>query len=170
MPEPFAASACPVPEQQQPLNEYERLKAAWLFRWATFSRVRYARKLLGSACCGTLLASPLVAASFPPATAPGQFLLGSAAGGEVLVLLLVVRLYLGWSYVRIRLSKARVPYEETGWYDGQTWQKPPETVARDRLVVTYQIAPILSRLQATFAILALLLGAGTLAWLLSFGD
>lgn len=32
----------------------------------------------------------------------------------------------GWSYVGDRLLSAVVPYEETGWYDGQLWVKPPE--------------------------------------------
>lgn len=32
----------------------------------------------------------------------------------------------GWSYVGDRLLSAVVPYEETGWYDGQMWVKPPE--------------------------------------------
>ena len=32
----------------------------------------------------------------------------------------------GWSYVGDRLLSAVIPYEETGWYDGQMWVKPPE--------------------------------------------
>lgn len=32
----------------------------------------------------------------------------------------------GWSYVGDRLLSAVVAYEETGWYDGQMWVKPPE--------------------------------------------
>lgn len=32
----------------------------------------------------------------------------------------------GWSYVGDRLLSAVVPYEESGWYDGQMWVKPPE--------------------------------------------
>lgn len=28
-----------------------------------------------------------------------------------------------------RLLSAVVPYEETGWYDGQLWVKPPEVHA-----------------------------------------
>jgi len=32
----------------------------------------------------------------------------------------------GWSYVGDRLLSAVIPYEESGWYDGQMWVKPPE--------------------------------------------
>lgn len=35
----------------------------------------------------------------------------------------------GWSYVGDRLLSAVIPYEETGWYDGQMWVKPPEVSA-----------------------------------------
>ena len=29
--------------------------------------------------------------------------------------------------------EATVPYEESGWYDGQVWIKPPEILIQDRL-------------------------------------
>jgi len=45
--------------------------------------------------------------------------------------LVVLRIYLGWSYVGDRLLSAVVPYEETGWYDGQMWVKPPEVNEHD---------------------------------------
>ena len=51
----------------------------------------------------------------------------------------VLRIYLGWSYVGDRLLSAAVPYEETGWYDGQLFVKPPEVLARDRLLGSYEV-------------------------------
>lgn len=36
------------------------------------------------------------------------------------------RVLQGWSYVGDRLLSAVIPYEESGWYDGQMWVKPPE--------------------------------------------
>lgn len=80
------------------------------------------------------------------------------------VILAVMRLYLGWSYVRDRLMRPTIFYEESGWYDGQTWTKPPELLTRDRLIVTYQIQPILQRLQRTSGFLALLLLADAIVW------
>jgi hypothetical protein len=71
---------------------------------------------------------------------------------------------LGWNYVRDRLLKPEIFYEESGWYDGQTWKKPEEVLQRDRLIVVYQIQPLLKRLHRTFGIMALLLFAGSLAW------
>ena len=45
--------------------------------------------------------------------------------------------------------EATVPYEESGWYDGQIWIKPPEVLLQDRLIGTYEIYPGLLRLQFT---------------------
>ena len=45
--------------------------------------------------------------------------------------------------------EATVPYEESGWYDGQVWIKPPEILLQDRLIGTYEIYPGLIRLQIT---------------------
>lgn len=44
--------------------------------------------------------------------------------------MIFVALIQGWSYVGDRLLSAVVPYEETGWYDGQMWVKPPEVCGK----------------------------------------
>lgn len=159
-----SVTVCPVPSEQQPLNEYEQLKSAWLFRDCTLKVHQYLAKIAWFWSWSWLAAGPLAAASFPPQKHPAQFLLCGAAGASIGVVLVLVRLYLGWRYVRDRLSDETVFYEESGWYDGQTWIKPQAVLTRDRLVVTYQINPILQRLQITFAILAGLYLAGTILW------
>lgn len=75
--------------------------------------------------------------------------------------LLLLRLYLGWFYVRNRLTQETIVYEESGWYDGQIWTKSPEILARDRLIATYEIQPILKRLQQTGLVLAIAFTIGT---------
>ena len=110
------------------------------------------------------MASPVVATSFNPHKQILQFILCSSAGAGIGVLLALLRLYLGWSYVRDRLVSSVIFYEESGWYDGQTWTKPEEVLNRDRLIVTYQIQPVIQRLQITFLGLAVLFVAGTIVW------
>ncbi len=157
---------CPVPSEQQPVNEYEQLKDSWLFHWVTLEKFAYWRKLGWVGLGGSMLVSPIAASSFPPQKSPLMFALSSVLGGWLIVALLLLRLVLGWYYIRDRLQADKVFYEESGWYDGQTWQKTPEILARDRLIVTYQIQPILQRLKGTSLILAILIGSGTLLWLL----
>jgi Conserved in the green lineage and diatoms 27 len=160
----LSLSACPVPPEQLPLNEYEDLKESWFFRWATLERPYYVMKLLWVWIWSLAIAAPVAAASFPIAKYLSEFLLLSAGGGALFLLLTLMRLYLGWSYVGSRLMDTQVVYEESGWYDGQTWIKPTEVLTRDRLVVVYQIQPLLKRMQWTFAILVGILGIGGIVW------
>ncbi len=155
---------CPVPSEQQPVNEYEELKASWLFRYCTLEWREYITKIAWLWGGWWLIAGPVAAASFPPHKYPGQFVLSSVAGASLGLILALVRLYLGWSYVRDRLIKPTIFYEESGWYDGQTWTKPVDVLTRDCLIVTYQVQPIIRRLERTFTVLAIFLLAGGLVW------
>ena len=60
-----------------------------------------------------------------------------------------LRIYLGWKYVADRLMTATLEYEETGWYDGQQFVKPPEILTRDRLLGAYEVRPVMARLRRT---------------------
>ncbi|HEY9600086.1 MAG TPA: CGLD27 family protein [Allocoleopsis sp.] len=160
-----SVSICPVPLEQQPINEYQELKESWLFRWGTLDLRDYIIKLAWVWGWSWLVAGPVAAASFSPNKHLVQFLLCGGAGASVFLTLMLLRLYLGWSYVRDRLLRETIFYEESGWYDGQTWTKPPEILTRDRLIVSYQVQPILLRLKRTFGILALFFVGGSLIWI-----
>ena len=56
--------------------------------------------------------------------------------------------------------EATVSYEESGWYDGQVWIKPPEILLQDRLVGTYEIYPGIMRLQLTLVLFLILFVLG----------
>lgn len=160
-----SVSICPVPIEQQPINEYQELKESWLFRWGTLALRDYIIKLVWVWGWSWLVAGPVAAASFSPNKHLVQFMLCGGAGASVFLILMLLRLYLGWSYVRDRLLRETIFYEESGWYDGQTWTKPPEILTRDRLIVSYQVQPILLRLKQTFGILALFFVGGSLIWI-----
>jgi hypothetical protein len=155
---------CPVPTEQQPINEYQDLKESWFFRWATLGLIAYLKPIVIIWCLSWLIAGPVAATSFPPAKYPIHFFLSGAVGALILPTLALLQLYLGWIYIRDRLSKETVFYEESGWYDGQVWVKPEEMIQRDRLIVTHQLQSILQRLKATFGVLALLVLSGGILW------
>lgn len=157
-------SVCPVPLEQQPLNEYRDLQESWFFRWATLEPTLYIKTMIWVWVWSWAIAGPVAAASFAPAKHPAQFCLLGAAGATLFLILVLVRLYLGWFYIHSRLLNATVFYEESGWYDGQAWSKPPEVLAQDRLITTYQVQPILRRLQKTFGVLTLLILSGVVLW------
>ncbi|CBN58967.1 MULTISPECIES: CGLD27 family protein [Kamptonema] len=159
-----SVSTCPVPTEQQPVNEYQELKESWFFSWATLEWPSYLAKLAWLWGWSWLVSGPIAASSFAPLKHPVQFILSGAAGASFILGLALLRLSLGWLYVRSRLANATVVYEESGWYDCQSWPKTPEVLLQDQLIVTYQVQPILQRLRQTvYGLMAFLL-AGGIIW------
>jgi hypothetical protein len=103
-----------------------------------------------------LITAPISAASFSPTEATLAFLLASCLGSAFFVGLILIRLYLGWSYIGERLKKTKIIYEESSWYDGQVWEKPLEDYQRDQLIFTYQVRPLLQRLRKSGLLLLIL--------------
>lgn len=157
---------CPVPLEQQPIYEYEKLKESWLFDWGILAMRQYNRKVAWVAFWSLLLVTPLSMSLFTPAKQPLEFILSSFMGISVLTGLFLSRIYLGWQYVKDRLKSDRIFYEESGWYDGQTWLKPSTMLNRDLLVVNYEIEPILQRLHKTYGLIATIFALSSLIWLI----
>ncbi|CAI9276713.1 unnamed protein product [Lactuca saligna] len=146
-----------VPFEQRPVNEYSSLKEGPLYSWGELSPRSFFIRVGGLwLVTFTVLGLPVSAASFNPSNDPLRFLLAAGTGTLFLVSLVVLRIYLGWSYVGDRLLSAVIPYEESGWYDGQMWVKPPEILARDRLLGSYKVKPVIKLLKQT------LVGTGVL--------
>uniref|UniRef100_A0A7S3UF35 Uncharacterized protein n=1 Tax=Picocystis salinarum TaxID=88271 RepID=A0A7S3UF35_9CHLO len=139
-----------VPYDQRPVNELTHLRGSPMYTWAELSNSEYAKKLTTLfLAVSSILGGPISAQTFAPGEQPLECFLSTASSGLVVVVLSVLRVYLGWSYVGNRLLSAVIPYEETGWYDGQIWAKPPEVLARDRLLGLYVVKPALGRLKNT---------------------
>ncbi len=77
-------------------------------------------------------------------------------------LLISIRLYLGWNHVFKRLTSARVEYEESGWYDGQVWEKPIVLKEKESLIASIEVKPILKNLIQIFSIISVLALSGIL--------
>jgi hypothetical protein len=86
-------------------------------------------------------------------------------GASLFLALVVIRLYLGWAYIYSRLANSTVFYEESGWYDGQVWLKPLTVQTQDKLVVTYEVQPVLRRLYWTLAGLAIAILLAGATWI-----
>lgn len=165
MPE-SSVSVCPVPLEQQPVNEYQQLQNSWFFSWATLGYWQYGRKFFWIGMANGFLAATVAASSFPPSKNLGQFLVATIMGSTLIPILALLRLYSAWWYVSDRLARETIFYEESGWYDGQTWPKPPSMLTRDRLIANFDVAPILRRLIISFGLSGAILCMGSLLWLL----
>ncbi|NET52252.1 MAG: CGLD27 family protein [Merismopedia sp. SIO2A8] len=156
---------CPVPLEQQPVQEYQELKQSWFYGWALVSGFKFLKPLIIVWGLSWLISAPIATASFPMAKEPLHFGLSAGAGAFVIPMLLLVRLYFGWTYIRDRLMQDTIVYEESGWYDGQTWKKTEEVLQRDRLIASYDVMPMLARLRKAVGGLLGVVGAGALVWI-----
>lgn len=161
---PVKSSRCPVPVEQQPIHEYQDVRESWFYSWGSRDLRGYVKPILVLWCLSWALVGPIAAASFVPAKQPWEFLLSASMGSLIVPTLVLVQLYIGWLHVGGRLRQQALPYEESGWYDGQVWIKPEEVVNRDRLIVDYQITPILRRIRSTFGVIAGCLAMGLFLW------
>ncbi|XAR69253.1 hypothetical protein NMG60_11000769 [Bertholletia excelsa] len=147
---------CPVPVNQQPVNEYQALSTSFPFSWAAADVIEYSSRLAVTGAAFALFVGLPVSwfGSSVPNSDPLKPVLAAISSGLFVVTLAVLRMYLGWAYVGNRLLSATVEYEETGWYDGQVWVKTAEVLARDRLLGSFSVKPVLNRLKNTLIGLA----------------
>ncbi|MFO7630819.1 MAG: CGLD27 family protein [Prochlorococcaceae cyanobacterium] len=151
------AAACPVPPEQQPLQQFQELSCSLFFRWPLESLKGLLRAL--ALCWLAALPLSLLVASGSVALrqSPPRLLAAGAVAALVLPLLVLVRQWLGWTTIHRRLLAESVDYEESGWYDGQVWEKPLAWRQQDWLVATQEVGPVLGRLQRAMGIAAALL-------------
>ncbi len=147
---------CPVPKEQRPLNEYKKIKESNNFIWCINGKAIYVQSLFYMFISSLILSSLLLILSSFSFTNIKYFFIYSLIGAIIIMIFLCLRSYLGWYYIYSRLMEATVPYEESGWYDGQIWIKPPEVLIQDRLIGTYEIYPGLCRLYLTLIFLSVL--------------
>lgn len=146
---------CPVPFDQQPLNEFYTLKDSYFFSFFGFKLKSYIYSLMNIIVTLLVLFLPLI--YFTDINSLSRGLIVEVFLITFIIILLLIRLYLGWSYVADRLFSATIFYEESGWYDGQMWIKTPAILTKDRLIAVYYVFPLLSRIKTTFIILAVII-------------
>jgi hypothetical protein len=155
-------SPCPVPPEHRPLQEYEQLLASWFFVWPSASLAGLIKALAASWLLLLPITVLVASGSWVIRHDPVKVAAAGAVAAILLPLLLLIRQWLGWRYVHRRLLSEQVEYEESGWYDGQVWEKPLAWRQQDLLVAQHQVQPVLLRLRqsAAIALGLMLLGAG----------
>lgn len=150
---PKITKNCPVPFDQQPLNEYLQVRESCFFLWSTYKTKRYIFIILMIFLCLFTSCGFILFFCFWKSINLFKLIALNFFIVDIVFLFIFVRLYLGWSYIIKRLLSATIFYEESGWYDGQIWIKTAENLTRDRLLGLYQILPLLNRIKFTFLIL-----------------
>ena len=138
-------SNCPVPKDQQPINEFIELSKSKIFSWPK-SKQALSYVLL-KFWAGTFLIFVIISSgSVYFETSTLKYILLSLFSSLSLPFLLSIRLYLGWNHIFKRLNSEKVEYEESGWYDGQVWVKPVKLKEKESLIAALEVKPILKNL------------------------
>ena len=154
-------SKCPVPREQQPTNEYIELSKSIIFSWPKtkksliFILIKF---WLGAFVLFMIISSGSV--YFKTSTL--RYILLSFFSSLSIPLLISLRLYLGWNHIFKRLISEKVEYEESGWYDGQVWEKPLVLKEKESLIASIEVKPILKNLIQIFSIISVLALSGIL--------
>ena len=154
-------SKCPVPREQQPTNEFIELSKSKIFSWPKTQKsliVVLIKFWVGAFVLFLVISSGSVYFK----TALLKYILLSFFSSLAIPLLITIRLYLGWNHIFKRLTSEKVEYEESGWYDGQVWEKPLVLREKEILIASIEVKPILRNLIQILSIISVLVLSGIL--------
>ena len=154
-------SKCPVPREQQPTNEFIELSKSKIFSWPKTKKsliIILVKFWVGAFVLFLVISSGSVFFK----TSLLRYILLSFFSSLSIPLLISLRLYLGWNHIFKRLISEKVEYEESGWYDGQVWEKPLVLKEKESLIASIEVKPILKNLIQIFSIISVLALSGIL--------
>ena len=154
-------SKCPVPKDQQPTNEFIELSKSRIFSWPK-TKKSLILILIKFWIVAFVLFLVISSGSVYFKASLLKYILLSFFSSLSIPMLISIRLYLGWNHVFKRLTSERVEYEESGWYDGQVWEKPLVLKEKESLIASIEVKPILKNLIQIFSIISVLALSGIL--------
>lgn len=149
--------SCPVPKEQRPINEYMELVQSNFFNWPFLPESLYRKKIVKAFLTCFIISFPFSSFFFSLSESPIKFVLVNSIISTLLLLLILIRVLLGWNYIKERLYNPTIFYEESGWYDGRIWVKSKNILVQDRLIHSYQVVPALKKLYQTLLIVCCLI-------------
>ena len=157
----MSESNCPVPRDQQPTNEFIELSKSNFFSWPKTKKLLIV-VLIKFWVCTFIVFLIISSGSIYFKTSLLRYILLSFFSSLSIPFLISIKLYLGWNHVFKRLTSERVEYEESGWYDGQVWEKPLVLKEKESLIASIEVKPILKNLIQIFSIISVLALSGIL--------
>jgi len=144
---------CPVPQNQRPLNEFNSIRNSWIISWPFLERSIFYRKLMFSWLFITPVSLTISYGSDYLKNNIFELIFLSFTASFAFPILILIRQWLSWVYIYKRLNSENIEYEESGWYDGQIWEKPIDWRTKDLLIAQHQIKPILNHLEVIIILL-----------------
>tara|TARA_Y100001970_G_C14233739_1_gene860463 strand:- start:113 stop:607 length:495 start_codon:yes stop_codon:yes gene_type:complete len=147
---------CPVPTNQQPTYEFVELSKSWFFS-SPIKRGTLIKLLSISWIISLIICLIIASGSINFNYQLMKYIYLSIRYSLILPLLILFRQWLGWKHIYKRLSAHKVEYEETGWYDGQEWEKPFNLRDKELLIAYKEVRPILTNIRSSFLLIISLL-------------
>ena len=144
---------CPVPIKQRPLNEFNSIRNSWIISWPLLERGIFYRRLIYSWILFTPITFIISNGSNYLKNNIFDLTFISLTSSLLFPILLLSRQWLSWLYIYKRLNSENIEYEESGWYDGQVWEKPIDWRSKDLLIAQHQVKPIINHLKVITIIL-----------------
>ncbi len=148
---------CPVPLNQRPLNEFESIRNSWIISWPFLEKKIFYRKLIFSWLFITPLSLTISYGSDYLKNNIFELTIVSFTASLFFPILLLIRQWLSWIYIYKRLNSENIEYEESGWYDGQIWEKPIDWRTKELLIAQHQVKPILDLIEKTIILIIFIL-------------
>ena len=156
----FYNSYCPVPENQRPLNEFLNLKQSFYFKWLNQKFPNYLFRIILLSIVIFIFSVPIANFYYCYFEYPTKFIFLNCFIIIIFQTLIIIRICLTSFYIKERLNKPFIEYEESSWYDCQTWVKSIKVLKQDRLIYYYNIFPIINRLKKIIVYLILVYNIG----------
>ena len=144
---------CPVPPSQVPLNEFNQLKDSWFFSWAIKKNNTLYINLLAAWFISFPFSLVIQNGSWELRHNIIKLILTSIFTSLLVPQFVLIRQLLGWSYVFKKLTSEKIEYEESGWHDGQVWEKPKYWKQKEYLIAQFEVKPVLKLLRITMLII-----------------
>ena len=155
---------CPVPLEQRPLNEFNSIRNSWIISWPLLEKSIFYRKLLHSWIFITPVTFIISYGSNYLKNNIFDLTLISLTASLMFPLLLLSRQWLSWIYIYKRLNSENIEYEESGWYDGQIWEKPIEWREKELLIAQHEVKPIINEIIKALFLTLVLVSIGTIIY------
>ena len=143
---------CPVPKDQHPTNEFIELSKSKIFSLPK-SKKSFLLILIKYWLGTFIIFLAISSGSVYFETSTLKYILLSFFSSLSFPFLFSLRLYLGWNHIFKRLTSEKIEYEESGWYDGQTWIKPLHLKEKESLIALLEVKPILKNLIQTISLI-----------------
>ena len=148
---------CPVPRDQRPFYQYLRHKE--FFSGKSFvSEIISIKEVFKKSLTFLIISLISFIFFFLPESLTYKDILKILFLNFNLMFFYYSYLLINYNLISNQLFKSKVLYEESTWFDINTWIKPVYSIRHERLINEYQLLPVINKLKQLLLNLSLIIG------------